>query len=247
MKLLRTIYWLVVAFFATLLGAFCLPVFWFLNIVGRKGLRQKLAYRYAHWWGKVVLDATGSKVTVKGSENIPSGPVVFMANHLSAFDTMLILGYLDKPLAFVAKKELARLPVINPLMRQVGCQYLDREDVRQAVKVIHLAADQARNGLSMVIFPEGTRSLTGEVGEFKSGSMKLATKAGVPIVPVCIQGTRRIYESNGRRIEPSKIFLQVMSPILPEEYQGLGSSRLAGLVREMVEEGRNQIAQEIEE
>jgi 1-acyl-sn-glycerol-3-phosphate acyltransferase len=247
MKLLRTIYWLVVAFFATLLGAFCLPVFWFFNIVGRKCLRQKLAYRYAHWWGKVVLDATGSKVTVKGSENIPSGPVVFMANHLSAFDTMLILGYLDKPLAFVAKKELARLPVINPLMRQIGCLYLDRDDIRQAVRVINRAADQARNGLSMVIFPEGTRSLTGEVGEFKSGSMKLAMKAGVPILPVYIQGTRHIYEGNGRRIEPSQIFLQMMPPILPPDYQELGSNRLAKVVRDKVEEARSIIALALEE
>lgn len=246
MKLLRTIYWLFAAFFATLLGAFCLPVFWFLNIIGRKGLRQKLAYKYAHWWGKVVLAATGSKVTVRGGDNIPPGPVVFMANHLSVFDTMLLLGFLDKPLAFVAKKELARVPVINSLMRHVGCLYLDRQDIRQAVEIINRAAEQVRNGLSMVIFPEGTRSLTGEMAEFKSGSMKLAIKANVPIVPVTIQGTRNIYEGNGYRIGPSQISLLVMSPIMPGDYGEMGTSRVAKMVREMVGEGWEQIAPEIE-
>lgn len=244
MKLLRTIYWLIIAFLATLLGAFCLPVFWFLNITGRKGLRQKLAYRYAHWWGKVVLAATGSQVTVRGADTIPPGPVVFMANHLSVFDIMLLLGFLDKPLAFVAKKELARVPVINSLMRHVGCLYLDRQGIRQAVETINLAAEQVRNGLSMVIFPEGTRSQTGEIAEFKSGSMKLAIKANVPIVPVSIQGTRKIYEGNGHKIGPAQISLLVSPPIMPGDYEEMGTSRVAKMVREMVGEGWQQIALE---
>ncbi len=244
MKLLRTLYWIIIAFLATLLGAFCLPVFWFLNITGCKSRRQKLASRYAHWWGRTVLAATGSKVTVKGIKHIPPGPVVFMANHLSIFDTMLLLGYIDKSVAFVAKKELARVPVVNSLMRHVGCLYLDRQDIRQAVEIINLAAEQVRNGLSMVIFPEGTRSQTGEMAEFKSGSMKLAMKAHVPIVPLRIQGTRNIYEGNGYRIRPSQISLLVSPPIMPGDYEEMGTNRVAKMVREMVEEGWQQIALE---
>lgn len=244
MKVLRTIYWVVVAFFATLLGAFCLPVLWFLKLTRCNKQRQSLIFKYAHWWGRVVLAATGSKVTARGLENIPPGPAVFMANHLSIFDIMLLLGYIDKPVAFMAKKELAKVPVISSLMVEVGCLYLDREDVRQAARVFRRGAEQLRSGLSMVIFPEGTRSLTGALGDFKSGSMKLAMKADVPIVPMAIHGTREIYEGSRKIITPSSIFLQVMPAIAPEEYVDLGSNSLAAKVREMVAAGWQQIASE---
>lgn len=243
MKVLRTIYWVVIAFLATLLGGFCLPVLWFLKLFRLNKQRQRLIYRYAHWWGRVVLAATGSKVTVRGAENIPSGPVVFMANHLSLFDIMLLLGYIAKPIAFMAKKELAKVPVIRSLMGEVGCLYLDREDVRQAVKVFRRGAEQVRKGLSMVIFPEGTRSLTGSIGDFKSGSMKLAIKADVPIVPAAIYGTGDIFKD--KKITPTKIFLQVMPSISPDEYQEMGSTTLATRVRDVVAEGWQQIASEI--
>lgn len=166
-----------------------------------------------------------------------------MANHLSLFDIMLLLGYIAKPIAFMAKKELAKVPVIRSLMGEVGCLYLDREDVRQAVKVFRRGAEQVRKGLSMVIFPEGTRSLTGSIGDFKSGSMKLAIKADVPIVPAAIYGTGDIFKD--KKITPTKIFLQVMPSISPDEYQEMGSTTLATRVRDVVAEGWQQIASEI--
>lgn len=240
---MRTIYWVVIAFFATLLGALLLPVLWFLKLIRCNKLRQGIISRYAHWWGRVVLAATGSKVTVRGLENIPPGPAVFMANHLSIFDIMLMLGYIAKPIAFMAKKELAKVPVISSLMVEVGCLYLDREDVRQAAKVFRRGAEQIRNGLSMVIFPEGTRNLTGNIGDFKSGSMKLAMKADVPIVPVAIYGTREIYEGSKKRITPSRIVLQVMPTISPEDYKDMGSTTLASRVRDMVAAGWQQASE----
>lgn len=234
MKVLRTAYWLIIALFATLMGALYLPAFWLLKKTGRHALYRRWVYRYAHWWGKVVLKATGSKVTVRGLENVPSGPVVFMGNHLGIFDVMLLLGQIDKPIAFIAKKELAKIPIISSLMGHVGCLYLDRQDVRQAARTFSQAIRQIRQGLSMVIFPEGTRSQTGQIAEFKSGSMKLAIKAGVPIVPLRIEGTGRVFENNGHRIGPSQISLTVLPPVLPGDYSELGTGQVAKMVREMV-------------
>lgn len=231
MKLLRTFYWLIAAIFATLLGAIRLPYYWFLKKTKRYELHQRLMHNYARWWGKVTMGATGSKVSVQGAETIPAGPVVFMANHLSAFDVMLFLGYIDKPLAFMAKKELAKAPIVSNLMGHVGCLFLDRKDARQAVRVFNLASEQIRRGHSMVIFPEGTRSKTGVVGDFKSGSMKLAMKANVPIVPVRVEGTDRVFENNGYRIGPAQISMTVLPPLLPAEYAEMGSNQVAKQVQ----------------
>lgn len=242
MKNLRTICWLLVALFATAVGAFFLPAFWFLRVTHRHGQHRRFVYRYATWWGKVVMGATGSKVVVHGRDNIPEGPVVFMGNHLGVFDVMLLLGFLGKPLAFIAKKELARIPIISNLMGHVGCLFLDRNDARQAATLFRRAAEQIRLGLSMVIFPEGTRSQSGEIAEFKSGSMKLAVKAGVAIVPLRLEGTENVFENNGHRIGPSRISLWVLPPIQPTEYEEMPTGNLAKMVRDMVEEGRRQIA-----
>lgn len=234
MKVVRTVYWFVIAILATLLGAFYLPVFWLLKRLHKEAMHRKLVFRYARWWGRTLVAATGSKVTVSAADSIPPGPVVFMGNHLGIFDIMTILGFLNRPLAFIAKKELARIPIISNLMKHVGCLFLDRQDVRQAALLFRQATEQVRGGLSMVIFPEGTRSLTTRVAEFKSGSMKLATKADVPIVPIAIQGTDKVYENNGHRIGPSHINLKVMTAIMPEEYQEMGTTQLAQKIHSLV-------------
>ena len=239
LRLLRTLYWLLIALLATLLGAIFLPVFWVLKKTGRTQLHRKLVYRYARWWGRVVLSATGSEIEIQGSDTIPVGPVVFMGNHLGIFDIMLLLGHVEKPLAFMAKKELIKVPIISSLMRHTGCLFLDRQGVRQAMQVFHLATAQIRNGLSMVIFPEGTRSQTGETADFKSGSMKLAIKADVPIVPFRIEGTSDILENNGYRIRPSQISLRLLPPIMTAEYAGMATSQVAKMVRQVVEESGN--------
>lgn len=234
MKVVRTVYWFTIAILATLLGAFYLPGFWLLKRFRKEALHRKLVFKYARWWGRTLVAATGSKVTALATDSIPSGPVVFMGNHLGIFDIMTILGFLNRPLAFIAKKELAKAPIVSNLMKHVGCLFLDRQDVRQAAMLFRQATAQVQGGLSMVIFPEGTRSVTTEVADFKSGSMKLATKANVPIVPIAIQGTDKVFENNGHRIGPSQISIQVMPAILPEEYREMGTNHLAQKVHSLV-------------
>lgn len=244
MKIVRTGYWFFIAVLATLLGGVYLPAFWLLKRLGKHSLHQRLVFKYSHWWGRVLMAASGSKVKVYGAETIPPGPVVFMGNHMGIFDIMLILGFLDRPLAFISKKELAKAPVVSNLMVHVGCLFLDRQDVRQAAKVFRQAVAKVKGGLSMVIFPEGTRSHTAEVADFKSGSMKLATKSNVPIVPIRIQGTDKAFENNGRRIGPAQISLQIMPAIMPDDYREMGTNNLAQKVHYLVKTGWKQFAYE---
>src|SRR5690554_2319825 len=205
MKIIRSLYWVIFTLASLLLAGLYLPYFWYLDRRGQSRKREEIAWNFAHWWGRIVLGATGSKVTVRGKENVPPGPVVVMGNHQSCFDIMLVLGYIDKPLAFIAKKELARLPLISQWMKFLGCLFLDRRDVRQAAQVFQRAVEAVRNGWSMVIFPEGTRSRSAEMREFKKGSMKLPVRANVPIVPISIDGTYKVYEGNGSMIGSADI------------------------------------------
>lgn len=236
-KLLRSIYWVVFTLGALFLAGLHLPLFWYLDWRGQQKRKEAIAWKFAHWWGRVVLGATGSKVVVSGSEHIPLGPVVLMGNHQSYFDIMLMLGYVDKPLAFIAKQELTKLPLIKQWMGHLGCLFLDRNDIRQASKVFQQAVEKLQGGSSMVIFPEGTRSRSADIAAFKKGSMKLPIRANVPIVPISIDGTYKIYEGNGSRIGPALIKLVISPPVLPDIYTREGSSGIAELVLTRVEQG----------
>lgn len=216
------------------MAALYLPLFWYLGMRGQVKRREAIAWRFAHWWGRVVLRATGSTVKVSGAENVPDGQVIVMGNHQSYFDIMLMLGYINKPLSFIAKKELARLPLISQWMRHLGCLFLDRSQVRQATAVFQQAVEKVQKGWSMVIFPEGTRSHSADMAAFKKGSMKLPMRANVPIVPVSIDGTYKVFEGNGKRIGPAKIKLVISPPITTDFYAEAGSGQVAELVRERV-------------
>ena len=150
-------------------------------------------------WARFVVGLTGGTVEVTGEELIPQDTaVVFVANHQGNLDIPILLGYIRKPKAFVAKIEILKTPILATWMKLMQCTFLDRKNMRQSVRAMHEAADTVKNGYSIVIFPEGTRSKGGPVGEFKAGSFKIALKAGVPIVPVTVDGSWHLFEETGR-------------------------------------------------
>jgi 1-acyl-sn-glycerol-3-phosphate acyltransferase len=147
----------------------------------------------AHWasrtWGRVHLKACGIRVLVAGLENLSQPPYIFMANHQSALDIPALLVALPLSLRWVAKRELFRIPIFGWAIRRAGYISLDREHAREAVKAMEEAAAKIRNGASVALFPEGTRSPTGALLPFKKGSFSLLFKSGVPVVPVGIWGS----------------------------------------------------------
>lgn len=147
---------------------------------------------FARFWGHLGLTMAGVRVSISGAEHLPDGPIIVMSNHASNFDILIMQGYFPRPLSWIAKKELFKIPVFGWSMRKGGYIPLDRGDGRKALKSMEEAAQQIRNGTSVIIFPEGTRTRDGNVLPFKRGGFLLATRAGVPVVPVSIVGSFHI-------------------------------------------------------
>lgn len=167
-------------------------------------------------WARRLLAAAGARMTVLGLENLPpdsATPAVYVSNHQGYFDIPTVLGYLGAPKGLVAKKEIQRIPMIRSWMHELGCVFLDRENLRASMQAINDACDRVANGYPMVVFPEGTRSKTREVGEFKAGAFKVAQKNGAPVVPFFIDGTDLLMERNGYWIHPADVTLCVLPPI----------------------------------
>lgn len=198
--------------------------------------RDRKMHVFPDYFGKMMIGCTGSKVTVEGLENIPKDQsVLFVSNHQSNFDIALLLGYLNKPIGFIAKIELTKLPIVPDWMEQMHCIFMDRSDRRQSLKAIKDGVEKLQNGHSLVIFPEGTRSKSSQVGEFKSGSLHLATKSGVPVIPVRIEGTYNILEANGNRIKPANVTLKVFPPVYPEKIGKTDAKELTNYLKEIIE------------
>lgn len=153
-------------------------------------------------------------IIVNGKENIPKDEaVIFAPNHQSIFDIPVMFVSLDKPHGMVAKIQSEKIPGISSWMRQLNCVFMDRDNPRKAVEALNKAAENIENGHSMVIFPEGTRSKDGKIAEFKGGAFRIAKKSGAKIVPVCIDGTRDVYENNGNRVVPGTVYVDILEPI----------------------------------
>ena len=227
-----------------------LPVFWYVKGLARRGdtaRHDPLVRRVVGRWARRMLWAARAKVTVDGLENLPGGPAVYVANHQGYFDIPLVLGYLGsdtKPL--LAKKEIARIPLIRGWMRQLQCVFLDRENPRSAVASINAATEIVAAGYSMVVFPEGTRSKTGQVADFKPGAFKIAQKNKVPVVPFVIEGTAGLMERNHNRIHGGSVFMRVLPPLdtagyTREDWRAL-PALCEGQVRQALEALRAELA-----
>jgi len=169
-----------------------------------------------------MLKIAGTDLTVSGLENIPDEPVLFVGNHCSYFDIVAAIASLPNGAGFVAKDVIKKVPGIRGYMDLIHCLYLDRKDLKKGVEMIKEGIELIRSGYSMVIYPEGTRSKDGKVGEFKGGALKMAQRSDAPIVIMACTGTRDIYENNpGFRIRPAKATLTFSKPFriseLPKE------------------------------
>lgn len=211
--LMRTILWFLY-FWLYLLAVE--PWLWKVRALKRQGRTEEhdiLAGRIIHNWARRLLAAAGARVTVEGLENLPEGTAVFVSNHQSYFDIPLALGYLGDPKGLVSKKEIDRIPFIRQWMRELGCVFLDRENLRASVSALGDASDRVAAGYSMVVFPEGTRSETGEVGEFKAGAFKIAQKNKVPVVPFVLEGSSRLMGKHSLWIHPASVTVKILEPI----------------------------------
>lgn len=219
---MRTIIWFVYFWIYQL---FALPKYFILKGKQKKGIDiTDTVHKTSVHWARSLVKLTGSTIEVIGQENVPqTGSVVFVANHQSNFDIPLILGYVNRPKGFIAKAETLKLPIIGGWMTYMKCVFMDRSNPRAAVKAIKKGIEIVKNGHSIVIFPEGTRSLDGSLDEFKPGSFKLAMKSGAPIIPVTIKGSIDIMKKGSNKIKPAHVQLIISEAVSSQGYESTES------------------------
>ncbi len=174
--------------------------------------KEKVALK----WSRHTLKVVGMKYQVTGKENIPSENCLFVANHQSILDIPLIMDAAERPLGFVAKKEIRKVPILSSWVKELNSVFLDRKNNREAVKTIGEAIEILKKGKSMGIFPEGTRAQDGMVKDFKKGSLRLAIKSKVPIVPVAISGTYKALEKD-KKLVSTTVKIHFLEPVATKD------------------------------
>ena len=209
--------------------ALVIPIFW--------GPGRAVHFRCAVPWAKIILRVCGIRVRVHGRENVnPDIPRIYMCNHQSFFDIWTLLAFLPVDFKFILKQELMNIPLLGPAMRGAGYIGVERKDPRKAVKSIALAAKRIREGASVLIFPEGTRSPDGRLQSFKRGGFNLAFKSGCDIVPVTINGSNRIAKKGSLCINKGSYSLHIGEPIALSGYGKRDIQRLMDNVHEAIAE-----------
>lgn len=202
----------------------------------------KIVHLYARLWGKVALIANRVKVKVKGLDYIKDGgPYIFMSNHQGSYDIFALLGCLPIQFKWLAKKELFSIPFFGWTMASAGYISIDREGTRETVIAMNEAAEKIRDGMSVVIFPEGSRSLDGNLKPFKKGGFSLAIKSRVPIVPITIKGSREIMPPGHLTVKPGRIEIRIGKPIETKELTLKDRPYLMERVREAILENLDSI------
>lgn len=203
--------------------------------------RDIIAFKFIQAGFNMVLFISGVKVDIQGKDNIPTDTsALYIGNHQGFFD--VVIGYTMVPTltGFIAKKEFLKIPGLNWWMHLGNCLFLDRIDPREGMKTIKKAAELIKNGVSIFIFPEGTRSRTGEIGEFKEGSFKIATKTKCPVVPVAFEGTANAFENQFPRVRPCNIKVKIGEPIYTDKLSREDLKKLGVLTKSAIEEMLNQ-------
>ena len=195
----------------------------------------KAIHSIGRLWGRSLLFLSGVTVEVKGLENILAGkPQIFASNHQGAFDILALQAFIPIQFRWVAKRSLFKIPIIGWSMSLAGYVSMDRERAGSAYRSIETAAEKVRNGICVLIFPEGTRSATGELLPFKRGGFLLAIKSGAPVVPLSIQGSTGIMRRGSLLIRPGLIKIAIGRPI---QTAGADEKALMAGVRKAIEDG----------
>lgn len=211
----------------------------FLKKFSTKEKQNLYAYKWLQSLAKGVTFCAGAKIIVKGKENIPKDKaVLFISNHKSIFDIPILVSIIDIPTSFIGKVELKKTPIVSFWMKKNNCIFMDRDNIRQSLKAITKGIQQLKEGESILIFPEGTRIIGEELGEFKKGSLKLATKSNSPIVPIYVGNAYEILETHFPWVKSANISVNIGEPIFLDNLNAEDKKNLSEYVKNKIEELR---------
>jgi len=223
--MLRTVLaWIILLMATVILGTVAI----FLSLFDASGNTSHLVARL---WGKIQLRTTGTKVNILGLEKIDRRQsYILVSNHQSSFDIFALLGYLPMQFRWTAKASLFRLPFLGWSMSRIGYIPIERDSPKKAYRSMLLAAEKVQKGVSVMIFPEGTRSLDGRLQPFKKGVFLVALKSQAPILPITILGTDKIMRKGDWRTYPGKVQIIIDKPIatagIPADKEGELSTKV---------------------
>lgn len=239
---------ILVAVFVVLFLVFSIPLLIAEWIIGKFNmpLKDKSSLAIVNWAFRVVLFLTGVSITVRGEENVPKDEaVLYIGNHRSYFDILITYVRVPRPTGYIAKKEMLRYPLLKNWMRNLHCLFLDRNDVRQGLKVVLEAIEDVKSGISICIFPEGTRNEVNHTFmEFHEGSFKIAAKTGCPIVPMTIYNSADIFEDHLPKIRKAKVILEYGKPIYVKDLSKEDKKRVGVYTQKVIEKTYFEIQQE---
>jgi 1-acyl-sn-glycerol-3-phosphate acyltransferase len=206
--------------FFILFMLFCMMaylIFVVLKLIIPKRTYHNWVQKVVRFWARTTVLSTGSTVGVEGQEHLPEHRnICFISNHQGMFDIPMVLGFIGIPSGFIAKQELFKVPILSHWMREIPCVFIDRGSARKAMDSFKTSAEVIKSGHPMVIFPEGTRSRSDNMGEFHLGSLKLPIMADATIIPIALKGSWQILEKD-RKIHKTHLKMRIMPPITPHD------------------------------
>ena len=212
---------ILILFFVILFLMIGIPVLgieWLIGKVSKKTMDYS-SLRLVQWAFRTVLKISGVELTVIGEENVPDEPVLFIGNHRSYFDIVITYARCKRLTGYIAKKEMLSIPLLSTWMKRLYCLFLDRSNPKEGLKTILQAIDYVKQGISICIFPEGTRNTGEELSmlPFHAGSFKIAEKTGCAIVPMSLNNTADIFEGHFPFVKKTHVILEYGTPIYPKE------------------------------
>jgi len=240
--MIRTIFvWFCIAISLLVLGSLVILT----SPFDRKG---KVIHRYARLWGKAALLANRVKVRVEGIEHLKGeGPYIIMSNHQGSYDIFALLSHLPFQFKWLAKKELFSVPFFGWVMVAAGYISIDREGTRKTVEAMNEAARKIREGMSLLIFPEGSRSPDGSIQPFKKGGFTLAIKSKVPIIPISISGSREVMPKEKFTSASGEIRIRIDHPIEIQNYSMKDRQSLMEKVSKTISKNFKLLSQKLSE
>lgn len=209
-------------------------------------IKSRSSLAIVKWAFRVVLFLAGTTVTVRGEENVPRDtPVLYIGNHRSYFDIVITYIRVPRLTGYIAKKEMLKWPFLVNWMRNLHCLFLDRNDIKQGLKVILNAIEKVKSGISICIFPEGTRNRVNHTFmEFHEGSFKIAAKTGCPIIPMTIYNSADIFEDHLPKIKKTHVILEYGKPIYMKDLSKEDQKKIGVYTQNIIKENYFKIKEE---
>lgn len=226
---------------------FGLPILLIETLIGKKNepLMRRSSLHIVQAVFRLILWFTGAKITTIGEENIPKDrPVLYIANHRSYFDVVMLYPRLVGLCGFIAKQEINKIPILGLWMEKLHCLFLDRDNPRQGLEVILTAIEKIKSGISICVCPEGTRNHEPEMLPFKEGTFKIAERTNCPIVPIAITHSDELFELHMPFVRPANITIRFGEPIYPEGMERAEKKHLGAMTQAVIAQMLEEIKQQ---